>query len=492
MCGDAIQDAIVEPVANFMVQNPFVTDIVSSLAPGMLGHVLPLAVRALSDFSSIDPEDVKKSETRLDELKELSYETNPTGVTPEDFSNVTFEEVASKFTDATATCGVPEAWRDVSGKIIDATQNFNRTLATLERREGEDSWTGATHDAVIGNIESSFTEPDSASSGAAAMEILADAWAKTIGSIHANILANQETYQNDLAAHPEFVDDIKHDYDTFAQSVMQDVYAPNITDIANKNPAFTAGGPPEVGPQEPGGPQLPGGVGPMSNPGLTPPSFDRPKLPTTSAAGPKASDPGLSALTDPLRTVGDAARNAVGQAVDAAKKAAAAAQTPPDPKLGGPPEGVLGLGPKGLAGTSNAGGGGKTGAGAGALRGMPTARPVGLPSTASPKMAAPVAGAGLSNQSVPPGAGPAAGQRAGDNNSKGHQINKALRHKKNGNAVAGEAGAVVPVIGAKEPSEEAQNERSHQPDRPTDVEGPTKTPPRPVRPSPQPIPIPGQ
>lgn len=166
----------------------------------------------------------------------------------------------------------------------------------------------------------------------------------------------------------------------------------------------------------------------------------------------------LDSLTDPVKSAIDsatgAAKDAAGQLADAMKNAAG--QNPLG--TGGPPEGVLGLGPQGLGGAGAGKGGGGAGGGV-PLRGLPTGLPNGTPATAAAKMpaAATGAGAGLGAGAGSPGAGaPAAGQR-GDQNGKGHQVNKALRRKKNGKDVIGDSDASVPVVGAGEETEQPES-----------------------------------
>ncbi|OBB19781.1 hypothetical protein A5761_06500 [Mycolicibacterium setense] len=166
----------------------------------------------------------------------------------------------------------------------------------------------------------------------------------------------------------------------------------------------------------------------------------------------------LDSLTDPVKSAIDsatgAAKDAAGQLADAMKNAAG--QNPLG--TGGPPEGVLGLGPQGLGGAGAGKGGGGSGGGV-PLRGLPTGLPNGTPATAAAKMpaAATGAGAGLGAGAGSPGAGaPAAGQR-GDQNGKGHQVNKALRRKKNGKDVIGDSDASVPVVGAGEEAEQPES-----------------------------------
>ncbi|MEW2479959.1 hypothetical protein AB0876_10240 [Mycobacterium sp. NPDC049093] len=283
---------------------------------------------------------------------------------------------------------------------------------------------------------------------------------------------------------------------TAAVQVFDDTYAPAIAAVATNFPnlpplpnmKFEAPTDP-TGPGGPGG--GPGGTSPFSpsgGPGGIKP-FDKSALDKLNANKPTdldklkpidqkpidqkdlTTDPtkdALESLTDPAKSAMDtatnAAKDAMGQAMDAAKNAAQ--QNPLGDMPKGPPEGVLGLGPQGLGGAGAGKGAGGAGGGV-PLRGLPSALPTGAPATAAAKMPAGAAGAGagLGAGAGSPGAGaPAAGQRAGDQNGKGHQVNKALRRKKNGKDVMGDSEASVPVVGADEEAEQSENARPEQPE----------------------------
>ena len=175
-----------------------------------------------------------------------------------------------------------------------------------------------------------------------------------------------------------------------------------------------------------------------------------------------------------MRAATDAARNGLGPATDAAKQAADSAHKPFGSGLGDPPEGVLGLGPKGLGGSPSMGGaGGKTGAGAGTRlpHSLADGRPTGAAVTSSTRLPSTAGAIGAGPGMMgPPGAGaPTGAQRGGDNNN-GHQVLKALRRKKNGQEVAGDADAVVPVLGAREKPAKPNADQTDQTDPPgTDV-----------------------
>jgi hypothetical protein len=272
------------------------------------------------------------------------------------------------------------------------------------------------------------------------------------------------------------------DYTTAVQ-LFRDNYNPTVVAVAQNFPNLPA--PPNMkygdptGPGGPGGnpngPRGGGGTSPFTpgggagtspfKPGLGTKPIDKdkfaidPKDPR-SMTGPEdrtdtTGENPLDSLTDPVKSAIDsatnAAKDAMGQAMDAAKNAAQ--QNPLGDMPKGPPEGVLGLGPQGLGGAGAGKGAGGTGGGV-PLRGMPSGLPTTSPATTAAKVTAPVAAAGLGAGAGSPGAGaPAAGQR-GDQNGKGHQVNKALRRKKNGKDVIGDADASVPVVGANEEAEQ--------------------------------------
>ncbi|KHO19905.1 hypothetical protein QQ44_25025 [Mycolicibacterium setense] len=272
-----------------------------------------------------------------------------------------------------------------------------------------------------------------------------------------------------------------------AVQLFRDTYNPTVQAITKSFPNLPA--PPDLkfkdptAPGGPGGPGNPGGPGGPNMPSLgggagTKP-FDKSAFDKLNTDKPtdyekykpidqkptdqndSTTDPtkdALDSLTDPVKSAIDsatgAAKDAAGQLADAMKNAAG--QNPLG--TGGPPEGVLGLGPQGLGGAGAGKGGGGSGGGV-PLRGLPTGLPNGTPATAAAKMpaAATGAGAGLGAGAGSPGAGaPAAGQR-GDQNGKGHQVNKALRRKKNGKDVIGDSDASVPVVGANEEAEQPES-----------------------------------
>jgi hypothetical protein len=457
-----------------------------------------------------DDGDVRNAPTRLQELEGMGY-TRPEDidqidngpatiaglVTVEDFSQISFQEVydniywaslVNEFTPADDG----QVWEEISSGVLEAISHFEGKLGQLERDGG---WEGATQKEAVENIRKSLAEPTAAGTGAAAMSILVPAFENTILDTRENIVSNKPSYDQALEDGPNYDDQIKDAYNRFAQTVMEQVYVPNITLIAENNPAFTAGAALEVDPlADPGlvdpnstgaeGAEEFDGPGPLDGPkpftaaeipnfgGTTVPDLTdtMPAVPTFPTANP----PGLNSPTDAMRAATEAAGNALGSAPDAAKQAADSAQKPSLAGPGDPPEGVLGLGPKGLGDSPRGGGvGGKTGAGAGTRlpRSLADGRPTGAAVTSSTRLPSTAGATGAGPGMMgPPGAGaPTGAQRGGDNNN-GHQVLKALRRKKNGQEVAGEADAVVAVLGAPEKQVKPKADQTDQTDPPgTDV-----------------------
>jgi hypothetical protein len=297
-----------------------------------------------------------------------------------------------------------------------------------------------------------------------------------------------------------------------AVQLFRDTYNPTVAAVANNFPNLPS--PPDMkyGQQGPGpgpgpgpgagGGGLSGGGGgggsfggakPLDTSGIKP--LDQLKIPDTKPLDPKTLDPklpvskppgsditdpndpgGINGLTNPVKSAMDAAtgaaKDAAGQLGDAMKNAAQGAKDPNAFGPQGPPEGVLGLGPQGLGGGGAGKGAGGVGGGGAMPLNLASGKAVDTPATAVSKASAPATGAGLGSGAGSPGAGaPAAGQRGGEQNGKGHQVNKVLRRKKNGKDVIGDADAAVAVIGAPENQGSAEGahvdhpERDEQPDR---------------------------
>ncbi|OBK04584.1 hypothetical protein A5746_21270 [Mycolicibacterium conceptionense] len=299
----------------------------------------------------------------------------------------------------------------------------------------------------------------------------------------ADALKELEELNRSIEAYRTAVQLFQHVYNPVVEAVTQNFpHLPTPPNMKYGDPTGP-GGPGGPG-GDPAGPGGPGGTSPFKpgDPGAGTSPFDKSAFDKLNANKPTdlekfkpidqkpidqedlTTDPtkdALDNLTDPVKSAMDtatnAAKDAIGQAMDAAKNAAG--QNPLGSGTGGPPEGVLGLGPQGLGGAAAAGKGAGGAGGGVPLRGLPSGLPSSAPATAAAKMPATGAGAGagLGAGAGSPGAGaPAAGQRAGDQNGKGHQVNKALRRKKNGKDVIGDSDASVPVVGADEEAEQQE------------------------------------
>jgi hypothetical protein len=310
--------------------------------------------------------------------------------------------------------------------------------------------------------------------------------------------------------------EVREYYNEYMRLVMNQSYKPGITDIYGGYPQFVESTAPAKPidipglPQDPrkpkdesgggrstvdgggGGTQSFGGGGLRSAGGGTPsiPKSPGPSLPTglpdqTQLPSPGDSDnPGQSngqgqngerpSLTDPSQAVGQSGglANAANQAMGAATQAASqAAKAPPNglpkdlPKKPNVPEGALRLGKEGQ-GSGARGGGGSGGA---SLGGMPkglSSGPSGLPAAATQATAAGASAPGIgagSPMTGPPGSPGAAGHGAGGaQQGKEHKVSKALRSRRRGIEIAGEAEAVVPVIGQDQDDDQQQEEVAAQ------------------------------
>ncbi|OBB97176.1 hypothetical protein A5779_15585 [Mycolicibacterium peregrinum] len=371
-----------------------------------------------------------------------------------------------------ATDGHNAIWEDIANKLSQAVRDYKVFLDGMGS-DSDNNWQGKTAESANKNIDSSFKQIDGASKSATAMVTLSPAFGEAIGNVVKEVVNRKDDYQDDWDSWPEHREEIKREYDALAQSVMKD-FAFNIGQIATRNPDLTGGTttPEHPGPTAPGqtspnygGPSGTGAGTPSKGSGApdfsglknntTKPNFD----PTKQTTPQNTNTPSLptDGLTDGLSDAANAAKDAASQGLDAAKQALDQAlgngQNPP-----ALPEGVLGLGPKGLSnaakGTAAGSGRGSSGPGprtSPLARNAGTATPAATKGTGAPTTAA---RSGISAGSGSPGAGaPAAGHRGNGADGSVHKANKALRRKKNGEDVMGDAEAVVAVVGddAQEP-----------------------------------------
>ncbi|MGE2817434.1 hypothetical protein ACQI5H_20150 [Mycobacterium heidelbergense] len=378
---------------------------------------------------------------------------------------------------------IPGGWNEVAQGIASAKDDFQTQWASAD--SGADAWIGKTHDAVWKNISASFDILDKMSSTAANLGTLAGSFSRIIGTTKNEIVSNAAGYES--SKNSERWSDYKRQYDSFAQKVMTTVYQPKISDIAKNNPDFNFGSQPTVNSTTDFGGNRTGFDGTPTNFGATPTGFGAgggaagsfgtskladlanfstpqeslasSQLPTDlsgATATPTSAQSGLdglNALAGPAQNLASPLQS-LGQLANMAQRGNPGGALGALPKL--PAEGAL----KGLKPGGGAGGGGA------GLRGVPPSKSAGAPSTAAVNKSAPVMAAGsragLSGAAGAgamgaPGAGaPGAGHQGGPGGA--HQPSKALRRKKNGELLIGEAEAVVPVLGEPARTEPAKQE----------------------------------
>jgi hypothetical protein len=327
--------------------------------------------------------------------------------------------------------------------------------------------------------------------------------------------------------------EIRKYYTEYMQMVMTDSYKPGINAIYGGYPQYAENTQPAQPITIPGLPEKPGkpshkvtGDPSIGDGGGTPPGgsgFKKPdlgtgkpsitkppsledlkkqtKLPGDTDKPGQSDKPGQNderrpSPTDPSKALDNgltsgltnAANQAMGAATQAASQAAKGSPSGlpkglgPKPKL---PEGALQLG---KGGTGAGAGGGR---GGGASLGGVSSRLPGLPAAATQAAeAAGISKAGMGAAS--PGMGapgtPGGGHGGGGAQQQGkeHKVNKALRRRQNGTDIAGEAEAVVPVIGQDQGPDQDQDQQQDEvaatrvPDR---SRGPSAPPPAPVSPA---------
>src|ERR1700754_3322194 len=230
MCGDVIADVVDAGI-----------DVVSSGDPLTFGNVAaefaPKLAWNLVEPSTVDGDTLAFGpQTRLDEVKDMAHKENKADINVDNVE--TFEKLYEHMisADYDIAPGHAEQWAGVARAIEDATTTF-----AVELRQSS-GWRGQTHDAAMENVFQSFPEPTTAAHGAHVMGILVDAFQNTISATKLNVVLRWEDYKKQLDAWPEYRDEIRNNYNNFAQKVMQEVYAPNIRQIAKDNPGFTQGG----------------------------------------------------------------------------------------------------------------------------------------------------------------------------------------------------------------------------------------------------------
>ncbi|MEZ0363580.1 hypothetical protein ACAG26_07720 [Mycobacterium sp. pUA109] len=356
------------------------------------------------------------------------------------------------------------SWKTMSAAIGDASFNFRSFLTGLAE---DPDWQSKTAQAAAQNAINSLDTLVAAKDSANVMSKIVQAFGHVIHETKHAFTQYKGDYDSQVTDNSwgNNAEDNKTGWDQYAMAVLRDKkYKPNIEDLNKYHPDLSGvAAPPPPGPSAvpggTGGPNAGGaGGGPSAPSGLGAPSI--PNLPTGTPAVPNPAKTGLpggapnipaKAASDATKAAGSGLSNAAGQAGNAAQKAMSQAMKEAQKGLARPPEGVLGLGPKGLSGASKTGAGGATRAGGGGGRGPAAAKPAN-PKLATPTRAAAAATtsasrAGLGGSGAAGAGAPAAGNRGSTVGGGVHKANKALRNRKNGQEVAGDAAAVAPVLG---------------------------------------------
>ena len=427
------------------------------------------------------------------------YEREPRIPALDSFVGITYQQAYNDIAsaDQDVAPGIPQGWQDVSNGLKNAAQNFQTELTSLHANP---EWKGATADAVYKNVTSSLPILGAISDIAQALSVLSQAFHQTMWTTQNDIASNYDNYWLALSEYPEQRNQIVQHYSTYAQSVLNDVYLPNIANIGNNLPSTTtaptphlggAAGAPSLGGSSPvitgpgGSPAItgPGGSPAITGPGGSPnafavqdprqvmtgrsPSGSGAQTPSpTQSSGTPATTPTSAAAMDPssLANTASQAAQGLGSPLQSLGQLGSMAGQGAKPPPGGPGGAPSKLAPGKLADSLKPGGGvGKMGGGAGAQG--PMARPAGAPAGSGGMAGSTVAAGSRAGVSAGPGAAgagaPAAGGGGGGGQHGGaqggvHQPNKVLRRKKNGEEIVGDAEAVVPVLGEPAHAEAAK------------------------------------
>ncbi|WAJ46367.1 hypothetical protein OK015_07835 [Mycobacterium sp. Aquia_216] len=190
-------------------------------------------------FEALTNSDVSSLTTSQDEIQAITGTTaSPATVAVEDFTGVSFTTMLHDFQNASGTLdnGNGNALQQISASIINASDTFQQALM---KQEATNQWVGKTHDAAIANINQSLPDVSNIGMGANALGLLIDAFSHTIFQTQWYLLKNADGYNESVTRWPNEIDEINQVYDSFAQNVMNTVYAPNITSIASNNPGFS-------------------------------------------------------------------------------------------------------------------------------------------------------------------------------------------------------------------------------------------------------------
>ncbi|WP_445161759.1 hypothetical protein ACTXG5_00030 [Mycobacterium sp. Dal123C01] len=191
---------------------------------------------ALEAYSNSDVTALTVAQNEIQSITGVT--TNPASVAIEDFGGVSFLNMWETFYNASATVdnGNGNTLQQVASNIVEASQTFREQLA---QQEAKKDWVGKTHDAAVTNITNALPDVANLSSGINALALLINALSHTVFQTKWYLDNNKDAYSKSISRWPNEVDEINQAYDSFAQDVMNTVYAPNISSIASNNPGFS-------------------------------------------------------------------------------------------------------------------------------------------------------------------------------------------------------------------------------------------------------------
>ncbi|MDO3103897.1 hypothetical protein [Mycobacteroides abscessus] len=446
--------------------------------------------RAITGGSSNDWSRVNNSQVRKIDDPNLASLANVAGNFEKKSINVTDEvfgdglkyiDVYNRVKDSDVRGAHADAgkWDQISRTIEKARDDFSTFIAN-----GDLGWRGASKDAAVASARAALNDLNSLQKSAEVMSKIVEKYAHTADETKSQIVDVYPDYKHDVIdrANSEYsahVDEAEHDYDSYAQTVMNDPYragvngvkdnVPNVATYGNANapkpfqaPATTPGAtsPSSPSSKSTGGSAKPTSVDPKSLvPDKKTASTNTPTNQSTNSAQQAAQQATQGAsdaakgATDAAKSAADSAKNALDQGLQSLSSLGDLANS--NNSL---PEGALGLGPIG-AKTADAlkSLGGRTGGGAGGGRGTstsapgmrPSATPIEATKTAATQQSATTSRAGIGASGAAGGGGaPAAGARGAGADGKEHKSNKALRRVQN--ELFNDAEAVVSVLGAAE------------------------------------------
>lgn len=187
-----------------------------------------------------------KPDATLGDLDGNGAKVQAAPVVLENFDGMDYETIRSRMEGVSENIapGYNDTLHDVAQQIVKGMSDLQDRLDTLESDGG---WKGKTHDAAMANLVKSYDVPEEFRKGALALGVLSEYYSQTMSTNKHNILDQWQTYQNCLSYYPNETDTVKQYFNSFARDVMKNYYGPEITDIANHQPAVGSTATPDVG-----------------------------------------------------------------------------------------------------------------------------------------------------------------------------------------------------------------------------------------------------